>query len=118
MSVFRNLASSARAAHAQFFGETVTLTESGSAARSVDAVPGKVRIESRTDDSGRQQRVALRMLRFTSITDVRHDATVTIDGETWSIDQTIERTASGLQVQLMRVQTHNIARPNYRGRSS
>lgn len=116
MSKFGDMASGARGAHAHYFADSVTLNEPGVASRAVDAVVGKVRTETRTDEHGRQQRVSFRELRFVMLDDVRHDATVTVEGVQWTIDEFLKRTASGLQVRLQRTQTHEVSRTNYRGK--
>lgn len=115
-SIFANLAASVKTTHEHFFAELVALNEAGQAVRNVPAVLGKVETRSRIDEHGRQQRDSIRLCRFTSLSDVRHDATVTIGSEVWSIESVVKRSASGLQVQLSREQTHEVARVNYRGR--
>jgi hypothetical protein len=116
MSKFSDMAAGARGAHAHYFADDVVLNEAGLAPQTVPAVVGKIRTETRTDEHGRQQRVSFRDVRFVTRLDVRHDATVTIDGVTWSIEEFTKRTASGLQVRLHRTQTHEISRTNYRGK--
>lgn len=116
MSKFGDMAAGARGAHAHYFADAVLLNEPGSAAVTVDAVVGKVRTETQTDEHGRQQRVSFRDLRFVTLTSVRHDATVTIEGVQWSIDEFLSRTASGLRVRLQRTVTHEVSRTNYRGK--
>lgn len=116
MSKFSDLAAGARAAHASFFAGSVVLYEPTKAAQTVPAVVYRAQTESRTDAQGREHRVSVRRLRFTSLDEVRHDATVQVDGELWSIAAVVERSASGLSVSLERATTHEVARPNYRGK--
>ena len=115
MSIFSQMAAGARANHGHYFGDSVTLAEPGSAARTVDAVLGAVQIETRPAD-GRELRIACRSCRFLGATSVRHDATVTIDGVIWSIDEFIDKQASRLTVKLKRTAAHEVARTGYRGK--
>lgn len=117
MTVFSKLASGARAAHAHFFGTKtgVTLTEAGSAARTVEVVLGTESIETRREDN-RDVRYTVRECRFVTLSTVRHDAIVVIGTERWAIDQFKERQASGLTVILRRTQVTDANRPSYRGK--
>lgn len=116
MSKFSDLAGTANAQHFAFFGDRVTLVQTGSPSQTIDAVIGKVRTESRTDESGRHQRVSLRDVRLLGLTSVRHDARITIDSLEWSINQVRQRNAAGINLTLMRVETHDVTRANYRGK--
>jgi uncharacterized protein YraI len=116
VSIFKDMAATARAAHAYFFSSSVTLAETGSAARSVPVVLYSARTETRVDEHGNQNRVTVRDCRFTSLTAVRHDATVTIGTEIWTIDEVITREASGLYVRLKKIVQHQTSRTSYRGR--
>lgn len=117
MSVFGNMAGEARAAHAHYFGDYVQLTEPpATVPETVAAVVGKSSVETRTDEHGRQIRVSVRNIRFTTLATVRHDATVRIDDVDWTIDRIIKRDASGLYAMLERRDTYQVARPNYRGK--
>ncbi len=115
MTFFSQLAASARAAHSSFFGTKVLLTEPGTTERSVPVVLGDEKIETRREDN-RELRVSVRECRFTTLTSVRHDATVKIAGVLWSIDHFMDRQASGLTVQLRRSTVHTENRPSYRGK--
>ena len=115
MTIFSDLAASARSAHAAYFGSTVTLAEPGSDARTVPAVLGKVQVETRHED-GREVRVSVRQCRFTSLATVRHDAIVTISGTTWTIDQHGDRQGSGFTATLRRTVAHEVNRQGYRGK--
>ena len=119
MSIFRNMAATARTAHNHFFGVTATLVEPGTSARQVPVVLGKVTIETRREDN-REVRVAVRDCRFPTLAAVRHDAVVTIGslaGATqWTIDTVVDRQASGFAVILRRAQVHDVSRPTYRGK--
>ncbi len=116
MSIFKDMAATARAAHTYFFSSTITLTETGSAPRSIAAVLYHARTETRVDEHGNQNRVTLRDCRFTELETVRHDATVTIGTETWIIDEVISREASGLYVRLKKITQYQTSRTAYRGR--
>jgi hypothetical protein len=116
MTIFSDMAASARAAHAHFFSGSVTLAEPGSAPRAVKAVLYKAKTETVVDQSGNQNRVTVRECRFTELTTVRHDATVTIGTETWIIDEVMTHEASGLYVRLKKMAQHQTTRTNYRGR--
>lgn len=115
-SMFQSMAGTAKSAHTHFFATSVTLAESGTAARSVTAVLYHARTETRVDEHGNQNRVTVRDCRFTDLTTVRHDATVTIGTEIWTIDEVITREASGLYVRLKKITQHQTSRSNYRGR--
>lgn len=112
MSLFKNLASSARAAHDVYFGDTVELLESG-VTSSPRVVLGPEQVQTREID-GDEHRVRTRACRFVSLTSVRHDALVTIDGVTWQIESVGNRTASGLNCTLVHSQAHAVQRPGYR----
>jgi hypothetical protein len=116
MSIFKDMAATARAAHAYFFSSSVTLAETGSEPRSVQVVLYHARTETRIDEHGNQNRVTLRDCRFTELETVRHDATVTIGTEIWIIDEVITREASGLYVRLKKITQYQTSRTAYRGR--
>lgn len=116
MSLFNKLAAGARAAHNHFFGSDVYLTsQPGATPTLVDAVLGRETVETRREDN-RDVRYLVRECRFLSITSVRHDAVVTIDGLLYSIDHIEGRQASGLTVKLQRTTVTESNRPQYRGK--
>lgn len=115
MSVFSDMAGSARDAHQHYFAESVTLAEPGIAARNVSAVLGKVRTETR-DAGGRKLRVTVRNCRFPELSAVNHEAVVTAEGADWTIDEVLRLAASGLHVRLYRQQMNDVTRDSYRGK--
>ena len=116
MSLFQQLAASVYDAHAEYFAVDVSVLQPGSTAQTVKAVLGKARTETRVGENGRRTRVTVRNCRFVTLSDVRHDSLVTIDGYSWVIEDVLRRDASGLHVRLERVAVNEAARPNYRGR--
>lgn len=116
MSLFKDMAESARDAHEHYFARQILLTEPGSEQITVTAVLYKSRTETRTDEHGRQNRVTVRDCRFTSLESVRHDATIVADDATWTIDEVISREASGLYVRLQKITQHQTGRVAYRGK--
>ncbi len=115
MTIFSNLAASARAAHRAMFGGRVLLSEPGQPDRKVTVVLGNVTTEDRRED-GRDLRVSVRECRFVTLAFVRHDAIVTIDNVQWSIDAELSRQASGLTVKLRRRSVSDVNRNGYRGK--
>jgi hypothetical protein len=116
MTIFSDMASRAREAHAHYFSSSVTLAEPGTSPRTVTAVLYKAKTETVVDQSGNQNRVTTRECRFTELTTVRHDSTVTIGAEVWTIDEVMTHEASGLYVRLKKTAQHQTTRTNYRGR--
>lgn len=116
MGLFSDLAASAKDAHAEYFAVDVSVTDPGGSPATVSAVIGKARTETRIGDSGRRNRVTVRNCRFVTLTTIRHDAIVTAEGYSWSIDDILKRDASGLHVRLQRMAVNESSRPNYRGR--
>lgn len=115
-TLFSQLAASARAAHAHFFGQAdLTLKVPGQSDVTVTAVLGNPKTETRREEN-KTIRVTVRECRFLSITDVRHDAVVVADGFNWAIDEIMDRQASHLTVKLQRMTAHQINRTNYRGK--
>jgi hypothetical protein len=117
MSIFSDMAAGARENHAHYFGDdNIILLEPGQQPRTISAVLKKSRTETRTNEHGRENRVTVREARLIDMTEVRHDATLTINSEVWSIDQVLGRQASGLSVMLQRVTQHATNRQGYRGK--
>ncbi len=112
-NVFAGLATAAKSAHDYYFAESVSVNEPGTAVRNERAVAGKARTETRQNEYG-EQRVTVRDCRFVALTTLRHDAVVTIAGEQWAIEEVTNRSASGLEVVLRRVEASELMRPNYR----
>lgn len=112
MSLFGSLASSARATHDVYFGETVELIQAG-ATTNPRVVLGPELEQTRAVD-GDEQRVRTRDCRFVTLASVRHDAVVKIDGVSWHIESVGQRTASGLHCTLVHTQAHALQRPGYR----
>lgn len=118
-SQFSSLASSARQAHSDVFGETttVTITVGSAAPVSAAAVLHKVRTVTRKI-GGDVIRVTVRTCRFPTLTSIDHTAIVTINGQRWAIDEVMDQQASGLNVQLIQQKTHSHGRNGYRGESA
>ena len=116
MTIFSQLAATARAAHAHFFGGSVSLIAyPGAVATNVDAVLGTERIETRREDN-RDVRYFVRECRFRDLTTIRHDAIITVGTLNYSIDHELARQGSGITVQLRRTTLVDANRPNYRGK--
>lgn len=114
-SLFSTLARTARAAHAHFFGQTdVTLKTPGTSDATVTCILGNPRTETRREDN-KTVRVTIRDCRFLTVTTVRHDALIVVDGFTWTIDEVVDRQASHLAVTLRRVTAYQVNRTQYRG---
>ena len=120
VSIFRNLAASARAAHAHYFsaGSNATIVRSpGSAAQPVNVILGEETVDTRREGNS-DVRYYVRECRFVALTSVRHDAVITITtpgGDLrYSIDQFIDRQASGLTVKLKRCDVIDTNRSSYR----
>lgn len=115
MSLYKDIANAVRGVHSFVFAEDVIITEPGKAAYTTKATLGKTKIEERVSGN-EKQRVAVRSCRFVSVETLRDDAIVDADGDRWVIDDTLDRSASGLTVTLKRITVREVARPNYRGR--
>lgn len=115
MSIFKSLAAGARAAHGHYFGTStgVTIQDPGGAVKTVQVVLGEEMVETRREGSS-DVRYYIRECRFVTLTSVRHDAVITVGTNRYSIDQFLDRQASGLTVKIKRQAVIDTNRDRYR----
>lgn len=122
MSMFAEIAASARESHDSFFGTDsgVSLLIPGAVGpEEVPAVLYSVMSVSRRDENGRTQRVIVREVRFPDRTELRQDALVYISvsesvTEVWAIEQITDRSGGGITAQIIRIEAQNVSRQHYR----
>lgn len=114
MSRFANLFRGHLAAvHEHEFAQSVTVTTPDGTATPTPAVLSNPSVQTRRTAHG-TTRVMHRRCRFTRLTTVRHDATVTIDGTDWQIEDTLAVVANGCGVNLIRTLATEPSRNGYR----
>lgn len=110
------LAGSVHAAHAHHFATSVVVTQAGTPI-TTPAVLHNAKAETRVVD-GTTTQVITRGCRFTALTDLRDDATVTITtggvSLDWSIDAIETLTGGSIVARLIRHVATEPARPGYR----
>lgn len=106
------LAGSVHAAHCHYFATSVVVTEAGTPT-TTPAVLHNAKAETRVVD-GTTQSVTTRRCRFTALAELRDDATVTIDGVDWSIDNIAPLTGGSITATLIRYVATEPARSGYR----
>ncbi len=106
------LAGSVHAAHSHYFATSVVVTQAGKPV-TTPAVLHNAKAETRVVD-GTTQSVTIRRCRFTELTELRDDATVTADGVDWSIDSIATFTGGSVVASLIRYAAQEPARSGYR----
>lgn len=110
-SPFASLIGGVARSHESHFAADVSISQSG-ATITTPAVIHKSRADTRVID-GSTVVVTTRKVRFTAITTLRDDATVTIGNEVWTVES-IHRYTTGIAAMLVRTEMQEPARKGFR----
>lgn len=108
-SFFRSAAGSL---HERFFSTSVAVEQAGVTVHT-PATLGNARATVRTVNGSTMKAIA-RTIRLTQLATLRDDATITIDGEAWSVEGTQPLESGGISVSLVRHLATEPARAGYR----